>query len=131
MHAHQAPPAAAQQAVRLQALAAAVQGVIWWAVETFPETIGTRDAAAATYPINLINVTPARTVPEQDAEPGATVKVKGRGLTSPWPQRGCPACGTALDGGPVLFRCARCVRAIYAADLDTEYQPTGPRGGTA
>ena len=36
----------------------------------FPETIGTRDAVAATYPINLINVTPARTVPEQDAELG-------------------------------------------------------------
>ena len=34
----------------------------------FPETIGTRDAVAATYPINLINVTPSRTVPEQDAE---------------------------------------------------------------
>ena len=36
----------------------------------FPETIGTRDAVAATYPINLINVTPSRTVPEQDAELG-------------------------------------------------------------
>src|SRR5262249_60663057 len=28
----------------------------------FPETIGTRDAVAQTYPINLINVTPFRTV---------------------------------------------------------------------
>jgi phosphoadenosine phosphosulfate reductase len=36
----------------------------------FPETIGTRDAAAAAYPINLINVTPTRTVAEQDAELG-------------------------------------------------------------
>ena len=36
----------------------------------FPETIGTRDAVAATYPINLINVTPSRTVAEQDAELG-------------------------------------------------------------
>jgi len=36
----------------------------------FPETIGTRDAVASTYPINLINVTPSRTVAEQDAELG-------------------------------------------------------------
>jgi hypothetical protein len=36
----------------------------------FRETIGTRDAVAATYPINLINVTPSRTVAEQDAELG-------------------------------------------------------------
>jgi phosphoadenosine phosphosulfate reductase len=36
----------------------------------FPETIGTRDAVAATYPVNLINITPSRTVAEQDAELG-------------------------------------------------------------
>jgi phosphoadenosine phosphosulfate reductase len=36
----------------------------------FPETIGTRDAASAVYPINLVNVTPSRTVAEQDAELG-------------------------------------------------------------
>src|SRR5215467_13009260 len=36
----------------------------------FPETIGTRDAVAQTYPINLINVTPSRTVPEQDEQLG-------------------------------------------------------------
>ena len=36
----------------------------------FPETIGTRDAAAASYPVNLITVTPSRTVAEQDAELG-------------------------------------------------------------
>src|SRR6516162_10148826 len=36
----------------------------------FPETIGTRDAVAASYPVNLINVTPSRTVAEQDAELG-------------------------------------------------------------
>src|SRR5262249_45043584 len=35
-----------------------------------PETSGTRDSVAAIYPINLINVTPSRTVPEQDAELG-------------------------------------------------------------
>jgi phosphoadenosine phosphosulfate reductase len=36
----------------------------------FPETIGTRDAVASVYPVNLINVTPSRTVAEQDAELG-------------------------------------------------------------
>ena len=36
----------------------------------FAETIGTRDAAAAVYPVNLINVEPSRTVAEQDAELG-------------------------------------------------------------
>jgi phosphoadenosine phosphosulfate reductase len=36
----------------------------------FAETIGTRDAVAAVYPVNLVNVQPARTVAEQDAELG-------------------------------------------------------------
>ena len=36
----------------------------------FPETIGTRDAVEAVYPITLVNVTPSRTVAEQDAELG-------------------------------------------------------------
>src|ERR1700733_12787963 len=36
----------------------------------FAETIGTRDAAEVVYPIKLINVTPSRTVAEQDAELG-------------------------------------------------------------
>ena len=36
----------------------------------FPETIGTRDAVAAVYPVNLVNVVPSRTVEEQDAELG-------------------------------------------------------------
>ncbi|MGH3282416.1 MAG: phosphoadenylyl-sulfate reductase [Trebonia sp.] len=36
----------------------------------FPETIGTRDAVSAVYPVNLVNVTPARTVAEQDADLG-------------------------------------------------------------
>lgn len=36
----------------------------------FAETIGTRDAVASMYPINLINVTPSRTVAEQDRELG-------------------------------------------------------------
>jgi phosphoadenosine phosphosulfate reductase len=36
----------------------------------FPETIGTRDAVTAVYPVNVINVTPSRTVAEQDAALG-------------------------------------------------------------
>ena len=36
----------------------------------FPETIGTRDAVEVVYPIRLVNVTPSRTVAEQDAELG-------------------------------------------------------------
>jgi phosphoadenosine phosphosulfate reductase len=36
----------------------------------FVETIGTRDAVAATLPVNLITVTPKQTVAEQDAQYG-------------------------------------------------------------
>jgi len=36
----------------------------------FAETIGTRDAVAAVYPVNLVNATPSRTVAEQDAALG-------------------------------------------------------------
>jgi len=36
----------------------------------FVETIGLRDAVAATYPVNLVSVTPAQTVAEQDAAYG-------------------------------------------------------------
>ena len=33
----------------------------------FAETLGTRDAVSAIYPVNVVNVTPSRTVEEQDA----------------------------------------------------------------
>jgi phosphoadenosine phosphosulfate reductase len=36
----------------------------------FVETIGTRDAVAAVYDVNLLSITPLRTVAEQDAEYG-------------------------------------------------------------
>lgn len=36
----------------------------------FAETIGTRDAVAATLPVNLLTITPVQTVAEQDAEYG-------------------------------------------------------------
>ncbi|GHE28752.1 hypothetical protein GCM10017673_34070 [Streptosporangium violaceochromogenes] len=34
----------------------------------------------------------------------------------------CPRCGTALDEGPIVYRCARCHRSVYAADVDTEFR---------
>jgi phosphoadenosine phosphosulfate reductase len=36
----------------------------------FAETIGTRDAVAATLPVNVVTVTPRQTVPQQDASYG-------------------------------------------------------------
>jgi phosphoadenosine phosphosulfate reductase len=36
----------------------------------FAETIGTRDAVAATYAVNVVTITPERTVAEQDTEHG-------------------------------------------------------------
>lgn len=36
----------------------------------FAETVGTRDAVQAVYPVNLIDVTPSRTVAQQDADLG-------------------------------------------------------------
>jgi hypothetical protein len=44
----------------------------------------------------------------------------------------CPRCRTALDEGPVVYRCARCRRAVYAADLDVEFRaPARPVAGGA
>lgn len=37
----------------------------------FAETLGTRDAVAASYPVRLLDVTPRQSVAEQDAEHGA------------------------------------------------------------
>ncbi len=37
----------------------------------FAETIGTRDAVAATLPVNLLTITPVQSVAEQDAKYGA------------------------------------------------------------
>jgi phosphoadenosine phosphosulfate reductase len=42
----------------------------------FPETIGTRDAVSAVYPVNVVNVTPSTTVEQHDAELGP--KLYGR-----------------------------------------------------
>ncbi|GAA3194530.1 hypothetical protein [Nonomuraea roseoviolacea] len=40
------------------------------------------------------------------------------------PVKRCPRCATVLDGGPVLFHCQSCKRAVYAADLDNEIPTT-------
>lgn len=62
-----------QDAVLIHVVAQVKPGVDVLFLETgyhFAETVGTRDAVAATMPINLIDVTPRRTVAEQDAEFG-------------------------------------------------------------
>ncbi|PSK98174.1 phosphoadenosine phosphosulfate reductase [Murinocardiopsis flavida] len=46
----------------------------------FAETIGTRDAVAASYDINLINVVPRRTVDEQDSELGPRLHGRDPGI---------------------------------------------------
>lgn len=46
----------------------------------FSETIGTRDAVAAVYPINLVNVEPLRDVSEQDRELGPRLHGRNPGL---------------------------------------------------
>jgi len=46
----------------------------------FAETIGTRDAVSAVYPVNVVNVTPPTTVAEQDAELGAKLYARNPDL---------------------------------------------------
>ncbi|HEY1918292.1 MAG TPA: phosphoadenylyl-sulfate reductase [Streptosporangiaceae bacterium] len=46
----------------------------------FAETIGTRDAVAVTYPVNVVNVTAERTVAEQDAAFGARLYARDPNL---------------------------------------------------
>jgi phosphoadenosine phosphosulfate reductase len=64
-------------------LAGAVQpGVDVLFLETgyhFAETIGTRDAVTAVYPVNVIDVRPQRTVAEQDAAEGARLYERNPG----------------------------------------------------
>jgi hypothetical protein len=38
-------------------------------------------------------------------------------------RRRCPRCTALLDEGPVVYRCARCRRSVYAADVDVEFVP--------
>src|ERR1700733_10552200 len=46
----------------------------------FPETIGTRDAVSAVYPVNVVNVTPPTTVAEQDAGLGPRLYIRNPDL---------------------------------------------------
>jgi hypothetical protein len=75
----------------------------------------------------------ARSGQQADGQPAAHLPPASYGevSTSPRPLGRCPSCGTDLDGGPVLYRCATCARTVYAADLDVEYQPADPQTGTA
>ncbi|WP_034516181.1 hypothetical protein [Actinomadura rifamycini] len=42
------------------------------------------------------------------------------------PAKHCPSCRTLLDGGPVLFRCPCCQRAVQAADVPSEVPARRP-----
>jgi phosphoadenosine phosphosulfate reductase len=46
----------------------------------FAETIGTRDAVGVVYPVNVVNVTPATSVAEQDAELGPNLYARNPDL---------------------------------------------------
>jgi DNA-directed RNA polymerase subunit RPC12/RpoP len=43
-------------------------------------------------------------------------------MTSTIRRHTCPRCGTVLDEGPIMYRCARCKRSVYAADVNTEFR---------
>ncbi|MDI2125147.1 phosphoadenylyl-sulfate reductase [Yinghuangia seranimata] len=62
----------------------------------FAETIGTRDAVAAVYPVNLITLTPRQTVAEQDAEYGPKLHDRDPDLCCAL--RKVAPLATALDG---------------------------------
>jgi hypothetical protein len=40
----------------------------------------------------------------------------------------CPSCRTALDGGPVRYRCEPCGQGVAAADAIPEHAPAAPAG---
>ena len=62
----------------------------------FAETIGTRDAVAATYDVNLVTITPKLTVAEQDARYGA--KLHDREPDACCGMRKVEPLGRALEG---------------------------------
>ncbi|WP_018657718.1 phosphoadenylyl-sulfate reductase [Actinomadura flavalba] len=67
----------------------------------FAETIGTRDAVEAVYPVNVINVTPSRTVAEQDAALGP--RLHGRNPDLCCHLRKVEPLGRALEGYMAWF----------------------------
>ena len=72
-----------QDAVLVDLAAKARPGVDILFLDTgyhFPETIGTRDAVAATYDIHLVNIVPEQTVAEHEAEHGPNLCARNAGL---------------------------------------------------
>jgi phosphoadenosine phosphosulfate reductase len=67
----------------------------------FAETIGTRDAVEAVYPVNVINVTPSRTVEEQEAALGP--RLNGRNPDLCCHLRKVEPLGKALEGYMAWF----------------------------
>jgi phosphoadenosine phosphosulfate reductase len=67
----------------------------------FAETIGTRDAVEAVYPVNVINVTPSRTVEEQEAALGP--RLFGRNPDLCCHLRKVEPLGRALEGYMAWF----------------------------
>jgi phosphoadenosine phosphosulfate reductase len=67
----------------------------------FAETIGTRDAVEAVYPVNVINVTPSRTVEEQDRDLGP--RLYGRNPDLCCHLRKVEPLGRALEGYMAWF----------------------------
>jgi phosphoadenosine phosphosulfate reductase len=67
----------------------------------FAETIGTRDAVEAVYPVNVINVTPSRTVAEQEAALGP--RLYGRNPDLCCHLRKVEPLGRALEGYMAWF----------------------------
>lgn len=67
----------------------------------FAETIGTRDAVEAVYPVNVINVTPTRTVQEQEAALGP--RLHGRNPDLCCFLRKVEPLGRALEGYMAWF----------------------------
>ncbi|RAY11676.1 phosphoadenylyl-sulfate reductase [Actinomadura craniellae] len=67
----------------------------------FAETIGTRDAVEAVYPVNVINVTPSRTVAEQERDLGP--RLHGRNPDLCCHLRKVEPLGRALEGYMAWF----------------------------
>ncbi|MGI8332159.1 phosphoadenylyl-sulfate reductase [Actinomadura scrupuli] len=67
----------------------------------FAETIGTRDAVEAVYPVNVINVTPTRTVAEQERDLGP--RLYGRNPDLCCHLRKVEPLGRALEGYMAWF----------------------------
>jgi phosphoadenosine phosphosulfate reductase len=67
----------------------------------FAETIGTRDAVEAVYPVNVVNVTPSRTVEEQEAALGP--RLFGRNPDLCCHLRKVEPLGRALEGYMAWF----------------------------